>query len=149
MNHKPLRYLSALALAVTATSAFAQTAPAGTVEAKDVKTWVFTSNGKDYEARPLTPSFSGSSGLFHLSSAYTVAKGRTSFSLYRMNLDRNPKDLDATTLGLSLAYGVSDKLEIFGTFGLQRNDVDKMNEPGYVNDFPLSLIHISEPTRPY
>ena len=52
----------------------------------------------------LTPTFSGSSGLFHLSSAYTVAKGRTS-----MNLDRNPKDLDASTHGLNLAYGITDK----------------------------------------
>ena len=51
-----------------------------------------------------TPTFSGSSGLFHLSSAYTVAKGRTAFSLCRMNLDRNPKDLDASSHGLNLAY---------------------------------------------
>ena len=50
----------------------------------------------------LTPTFSGSSGLFHLSSAYTVAKGRTAFSLYRMNLDRNPKDLDASTHPLAV-----------------------------------------------
>ena len=136
MKQNTLRYLSALAIAATAASGFAQTAPEGMVERKDVKTWVFTSDGKEYEARPLTPSFSGSSGLFHLSSAYTLAKGRTAFSLYRFNLDRNPKDLDASTHGLNLAYGVSDKFEIFGTFGIQRNDVDKLSEPGFVNDFP-------------
>jgi hypothetical protein len=136
MKQNTLRYLSALAIAATAASGFAQTAPEGMVERKDVKTWVFTSDGKEYEARPLTPSFSGSSGLFHLSSAYTLAKGRTAFSLYRFNLDRNPKDLDASTHGLTLAYGVSDKFEIFGTFGIQRNDVDKLSEPGFVNDFP-------------
>jgi len=145
MKHNTMRYLSALALAVAATSSFAQSAPAGTVEKGDVKTWVFTSNGKEYEARPLTPSFSGSSGLFHLPSAYTVAKGRTSFSLYRMNLDRNPKDLDASTHGLNLGYGVSDKLEIFGTFGVQRNDVDRLTEPGFVNDFPRAGRQTSSP----
>lgn len=136
MNKKTWRYLGAVALAVSATSAFAQGAPEGTVERSNVRTWVISVDGKDYEARPLTPSFSGSSGLFHLPSAYTLAKGKTGFSLYRMNLDRNPKDLDATTIGLNLAYGVSDRFEIFGTFGLQRNDVDKLIEPGFVNDFP-------------
>lgn len=145
MKHNTLRYLSAIAIAASAASGFAQSAPEGTVERKDVQTWVFSSDGKDYEARPLTPSFSGSSGLFHLSSAYTVAKGRTAFSLYRMNLDRNPKDLDATTLGLNLAYGVSDKLEIFGTFGFQRNDVDKLSETGFVNDFPRAGLQSTSP----
>ncbi len=136
MNHKTLRSLSALALSIAAASGFAQTAPAGTVEKSEVKTWIVSSMGKDYEAQPLTPTFSGTSGLFYLPSAYTVAKGRTAFSLFRSNLDRNPKDLDASTIGANIAYGLSNKLEIFGTFGLQRNDVDKITQPGYVNDFP-------------
>lgn len=136
MNNKTLRYLGALALATFATTGFAQTAPEGTVERSDVRTWVITVDGKEYEARPLTPSFAGNSGLFHLPSAYTLAKGKTGFSLFRMNLDRNPKDLDASTHGVNLSYGVSDKFEIFGSFGLQRNDVDKLTEPGFVNDFP-------------
>ncbi|MEO5761815.1 MAG: OmpA family protein [Vicinamibacteria bacterium] len=136
MKQKSLRYLSALAIATLATSGYSQTAPAGTVLRADVKTWVITVDGKDYEARPLTPTFSGSSGYFWLPSAYTVAKKRTSFSLYRNNLDRNPKDLDASTIGASIGYGLSDKLEIFGTFGFQRNDVDRRTDPGFVNDFP-------------
>ena len=136
MNHQVLRPLSALTLAIAASSGFAQTAPAGTVEKSDVKTWIVSSMGKDYEARPLTPTFSGTSGLFHLPSAYTVAKGRTAFSLFRSNLDRNPKDLDAATMGVNIGYGLSNKLEIFGAFGIQRNDVDKLTQPGYVNDFP-------------
>ncbi|HQZ16228.1 MAG TPA: OmpA family protein [Vicinamibacteria bacterium] len=145
MKHTALRYLSALTLAAAATSGFAQTAPAGTVEAKDVKTWIITVDGKDYEARPLTPTFSGDTGLFHLPSAYTLAKGKSAFSIYRMNLDRNPKDLDATTIGLSFAYGVSSKLEIFGTFGAQRNDVDILTQPGYVNDFPRAGRQTTSP----
>jgi hypothetical protein len=145
MKHKALRYLGALTFAATATSGFAQTAPAGTVERKDVQTWILTSEGKDYEARPLTPTFSGSSGLFHLPSAYTLAKGRTAFSLYRMNLDRNPKDLDITKIGLNLAYGLTPKIEIFGTFGLQRNDVDIETQPGYVNDYPRAGRQTTSP----
>jgi hypothetical protein len=145
MKHHTLRHLSALAIAMTAVAGFAQTAPEGSVERADVKTWIFMSDGKEYEARPLTPSFSGSSGLFHLSSAYTVAKGRTGFSLYRMNLDRNPKDLDATTLGLNISHGLSNKLEVFGTFGFQRNDVDILIQPGYVNDFPRAGRQATSP----
>ena len=136
MNHKILRSIGALALSIAAASGFAQTAPAGTVEKSEVKTWIVSSMGKDYEARPLTPTFSGSMGLFHLPSAYTVAKGRTAFSLFRSNLDRNPKDLDASTMGLNLGYGITNKLEVFGAIGIQRNDVDKITQPGYVNDFP-------------
>lgn len=136
MKNKTLRFLSAMAIAAFATPGFAQSAPEGTVERGDVKTWVITVDGKDYEARPLTPTFSGSSGLFYMPSAYTVAKGRTSFSLFRNNLDRNPKDLDASTLGVTLGYGVSQKVEIFGSFGVQRNDVDSLGDAGFVNDFP-------------
>ena len=136
MNPQTLRYVGALALTAFAATAGAQGAPAGTVERADVKTWVITVDGKDYEARPLTPTFSGSSGLFWMPSAYTVAKGKTSFSLYRNNLDRNPKDLDASTIGASFGYGINEKLEIFGTFGVQRNDVDRLTDAGFVNDFP-------------
>ena len=145
MNYKILCYLSAAALAASATTGRAQTAPEGTVERSAVKTWIMNVDGKEYEARPLTPSFSGSSGLFHLPSAYTVAKGKTGFSLYRMNLDRNPKDLDASTHGLNLSYGVSNKVEVFGTFGLQRNDVDRLIEPGFVNDFPRAGRQATSP----
>ena len=162
MKHKFLRSLGVLALATAATSGFAQSAPAGMVERGDVKTWVITVDGKDYEARPLTPTFSGSSGLFWLPSAYTVAKGKTSFSLYRNNLDRNPKDLDASTIGVTLGYGLSSKAELFGTFGFQRNDVDAPGQAGFVNDFPkdrsfqyekklttTSLEHLSGGTLTY
>src|SRR6187455_2879083 len=85
MKSNALRFLSAFTLAAAATTGSAQTAPAGTVEAKDVKTWIITVDGKQYEARPLTPTFKGDTGLFHLPSAYTVAKGKSAFSIYRMN----------------------------------------------------------------
>jgi opacity protein-like surface antigen len=145
MKHKTLRHLSVMALAIVAASSYAQTAPEGTVERKDVKTWVITVDGKEYEARPLTSTFSGSTGLFHLPSAYTVLKGKTSFGLHRSNLDRNPKDLDASTIGVTLGYGLSNKAEIFGTFGVQRNDVDRLTEPGYVNDFPRAGRQTTSP----
>ena len=59
-----------------------------TVKKEDVKTWIKTIDGKEYQVRPATPAYDGDTGLFHLSSAYTLPKGGFSFSLYRDNLDR-------------------------------------------------------------
>jgi outer membrane protein OmpA-like peptidoglycan-associated protein len=110
----------------------------GTVEKGDVKTWVIDIDGREWEAHPATPSYEGNTGLFHMPSAYTLPKGRFSFSLFRDNLDRSPKDEDISIHGASLGFGATDKLEIFGNFGLQnRLDADALFEAGYVNDFPF------------
>jgi hypothetical protein len=103
-----------------------------------VKTWTITIDGKEWEAHPFAPSYEGTTGLFHMPIAYTLPKGKFSFSLFRDNLDRDPKDEDISIHGLSLGYGATDKLEIFGNFGLQnRVDADALSQPGFVNDFPF------------
>jgi outer membrane protein OmpA-like peptidoglycan-associated protein len=129
----------AVAAALTATS-WAQDAPhdEDTVKKEDVKTWTVMINGDEYEVRPATPTYEGTTGLFHLPSAYTLEKGKFSFSLFRDNLDRDPKDEDISIHGLSLGYGATDRLEIFGNFGLQnRVDADALFQPGFVNDYPF------------
>jgi outer membrane protein OmpA-like peptidoglycan-associated protein len=109
-----------------------------TVKKEDVKTWIKTIEGKEYQVRPATPAYDGDTGLFHLSSAYTLPKGSFSFSLYRDNLDRDPKDLDISTHGATLAYGATDKFEIFGTIGVQnRVNADALFQPGFYNDNPF------------
>lgn len=115
------------------------TGSSNTVKKEDVKTWIVTVDGKDYEARPLTPSYDGSTGLFHMSSAFSLPKGKFSFQLFRDNLDRDPKDIDASIHGLSLAYGAAKRLEIFGSIGVQnRNDVDAIAQLGFANDYPFA-----------
>ena len=57
----------------------------GGVKKEDVHTWVATEDGQDYEVRPATPTYFGDTGLFHVSSAYTLFKGKVSFSLFRDN----------------------------------------------------------------
>jgi outer membrane protein OmpA-like peptidoglycan-associated protein len=140
-------------LALTAT-AWAQqtTAPAGeeqqtttttmeghsTVAREDVRTWTIDVDDREYEAHPATPSYEGTTGLFHMPTAYTLPKGRFSFSLFRDNLDRDPKDEDISIHGLSLGYGITSRFEIYGNFGLQnRIDADALFQPGFVNDFPF------------
>jgi outer membrane protein OmpA-like peptidoglycan-associated protein len=108
-----------------------------TVTPGSVKTWSIMIDGKEYEAHPATPSYEGTTGLFHLPSAYTLPKKRISVSLFRNNLDRDPKDEDISIHGVTLGVGATDRLELFGTFGIQnRVDADALTQPGFVNDFP-------------
>jgi outer membrane protein OmpA-like peptidoglycan-associated protein len=110
----------------------------GTMTQEEVKTWTAEINGKQYGVHPWAPSYEGTTGLFHMPVAYTLPKGKFSFSLFRDNLDRDPKDEDISIHGLSLGYGATDKLEIYGNFGLQnRIDADALFQAGFVNDYPF------------
>jgi outer membrane protein OmpA-like peptidoglycan-associated protein len=109
-----------------------------TVEKGDVRTWTMEIDGREWEVHPATPSYEGTTGLFHMPTAYTLPKGRFSFQLFRDNLDRDPKDEDISIHGVSLGYGISNRLELYGNFGLQnRLDADALFQPGYVNDYPF------------
>jgi len=109
-----------------------------TVEKGDVRTWTIEIDGREWEVHPATPSYEGTTGLFHMPTAYTLPKGRFSFSLFRDNLDRDPKDEDISIHGVSLGFGLTNRVEIFGNFGLQnRLDADALFQPGYVNDYPF------------
>lgn len=109
-----------------------------TVPRESVRTWTRDFDGKAYEVHPATPTYEGTTGLFHLPSAYTLGKGKMSFSLFRDNLDRDPKDEDISIHGLSLGYGVTDRFEIYGNVGLQnRIDADALFQAGYANDYPF------------
>jgi outer membrane protein OmpA-like peptidoglycan-associated protein len=122
-----------------ATAAFAQAPPdTCTVTKEDVRTWTLEINGKDYEAHPATPTYEGTTGLFHLPSAYTLPKGKVSVSLFRDNLDRDPKDVDVSIHGVTIGYGATNALELFGNFGFQnRVNADALSQPGFVNDYPF------------
>ena len=109
-----------------------------TITKQEVKTWLITIDEKAYEAHPATPTYEGTTGLFHLPSAYTLPKNGLSISLFRDNLDRDPKDEDISIYGLTLGFGVTDRLELFGSFGLQnRVDADALSQAGFVNDYPF------------
>jgi outer membrane protein OmpA-like peptidoglycan-associated protein len=136
----------ALGVALTiAGSAWAQGAPGeaekGTVKKEDVKSWIMTVDGKEYSVHTSTPSYAGDTGLFHLSTAYTLPKGKVAASLFRDNLDRDPKDIDFSIHGLNIAYGATDRLELFGQIGVQnRVNVDsyQLLGAGYFNDLPFA-----------
>jgi len=108
------------------------------VKREEVKTWIFTVDGAEWSVRPATPTPLGDTGLFRLSSAYTLPKGRFSFSLFRDNYDRDPKGTDFSIHGFSIGYGASDRLEIFGSVGIQnRAKAHYLFEPGGPNEYPF------------
>ena len=110
-----------------------------TVKKEEVKTWTQTIDGKEWSMRLGTPSYEGDTGLFRLSSAYVLPKGKAAFSLFRDNYDRDPKGIDFSIHGLNVAWGATDKLEIFGQFGLQnRTKVNYIAQPGFYNDLPFA-----------
>jgi outer membrane protein OmpA-like peptidoglycan-associated protein len=109
-----------------------------TITKEEVKTWTMEIDGREYEVHPATPTYEGTTGLFHMPSAYTLPKGKVSFSLFRDNLDRDPKDEDISIHGLSLGFGITSRLELYGNFGIQnRIDADALFQPGFVNDYPF------------
>jgi outer membrane protein OmpA-like peptidoglycan-associated protein len=124
-----------------AVPARAQSSGAGAemVKKEDVKTWIATIEGKEFEMRPAAPSYMGDTGLFRLGSAYTLPKGKASVSFFADNLDRDPKGLDVYRHGLTFGYGATAKLEVFGDIGLQnRVKVNNTSQAGFVNDFPFA-----------
>jgi outer membrane protein OmpA-like peptidoglycan-associated protein len=135
-----------LGMLLAPAAAWAGDAQNDTVKPEDVKTWTATIDGKEYEVRPATPTDDGDTGLFRLSSAYTLPKGKASFSLYRDNFDRDPKDLDFSIHGLSIGYGASDKFEIFGSAGLQnRLRTAERGQSGFFNDLPFAGVNAENP----
>jgi outer membrane protein OmpA-like peptidoglycan-associated protein len=139
--------LALVALLPLATQARAQSSGgAETVKKEDVKTWIATVEGKDYEMRPATPTYFGDTGLFRLGSAYTLPKGKASVSFFAENLDRDPKGLDIYTHGLTFGYGATSKLELFGDIGLQtRVKVNYRTQAGFFNDFPFAGTTATSP----
>jgi outer membrane protein OmpA-like peptidoglycan-associated protein len=109
-----------------------------TITKEEVKTWTMEIDGKEYEVHPATPTYEGTTGLFHMPTAYTLPKGKVAFALFRDNLDRDPKDEDISIHGVALGFGITSRLELYGNFGLQnRLDADALFQPGFVNDYPF------------
>jgi len=109
-----------------------------TVKKEDVKTWTMTVHGKEWSVRPVAPAYEGDTGLFRLSTAYTLPRRAFSFSLFRDNYDRDPKGIDFSIHGLSFGYGATDRLEIFGNLGFQnRVKANYLFQSSFWNDTPF------------
>jgi len=108
-----------------------------TVTPNEVRTWTFSVGEREWSARPAVPTILGDTGLFRLSTAETLPRGRLSFSLFRDNSDRDPKATDFSVHGFSLGFGLTDRLEIYGNVGVQSRAKAHSSDAGGPNEYPF------------
>ena len=88
------------------------------------------------ETRPALPTFFGDTGLWFVPTAETLPTHKASGSLFRANFDRRQGLTDVSDVGLTAAFGVTDRVEIFGSWKvvrLRRGVRDPIFEPNDVS----------------
>lgn len=96
------------------------------------------------ETRPATTTFMGDTGLWFVPTADVVPHRKVAASAYRVNFDRQGGSSDISLWPITVAFGVLDRLEVFGAFSVQ-NRIDRDTRPlfgngdtgGVVADFPF------------
>jgi peptidoglycan-associated lipoprotein len=78
----------------------------------------------DTTPRPALPTFYGDTGLWFVSTAETMPAGRWSLSAFRANWDRRQGLTDINQIGLTGAFALGNRLEIFGSWRTVRLDRD-------------------------
>ena len=78
----------------------------------------------DTTPRPGLPTNFGDTGLWFVPTAETLPGGRWSGSVYRANYDRRQGLTDVSEIGITGAVGLTDRLELFGSWRLIRLDRD-------------------------
>jgi outer membrane protein OmpA-like peptidoglycan-associated protein len=78
----------------------------------------------DTTPRPALPTFYGDTGFWFVPTAETMPARRWSFSVFRANFDRRQGLTDINQIGLTGAFAVTDRLELFGSWRTVRIDRD-------------------------
>ena len=102
-----------LLAAVGVAPAAAQTSPSTTQPAPSSQT-------STTETRPALPTFFGDTGLWFVPTAATLPAHRASGQLFRANWDDRQGLTDVNEIGLTGAFGVSNRAEIFGSWKVVR-----------------------------
>jgi len=76
------------------------------------------------DTRPGSGTIFGDTGLWFVPTAETLPKGQWSGSLSLVNFDRSEGFSDITDIGGMFGFGVTDRIELFGTMGARRIDAD-------------------------
>jgi peptidoglycan-associated lipoprotein len=72
------------------------------------------------ERRPGLPTFFGDTGLWFVPTADTLATHKASFQLFRANWDERQGLTDVNNIGFTAAFGVSERVEVFGSWKVVR-----------------------------
>jgi len=89
----------------------------------------------DTTPRPAIPTILGDTGLWFVPTAETLPKRKFSFSLFRGNWDRPQGLTDVNQFGITAATGLTDRLEVFGSWHVVRLHRDV--EPIFVPSDPV------------
>jgi outer membrane protein OmpA-like peptidoglycan-associated protein len=76
------------------------------------------------DARPSGNTVFGDTGIWFVPQGETLPKGRWSGGIQLVNEDRSEGFSDITDIGGMFAFGVTDRIELFGTLGYRRIDAD-------------------------
>ena len=94
-----------------------------------------SAQGVSGENRPALPTFYGDTGLWFVPTAETLPSRGWSTSVYRANFDLREGLTDVAQIGVTAAFGVSDRLEIFGSWRVVR--LDRTVRPVFVPTDPV------------
>jgi len=78
----------------------------------------------DATPRPALPTFFGDTGFWFVPTAETLPARRWSTSLFRANWDRRQGLTDVNQIGVTGAFGVTDRVELFASWRIVRLDRD-------------------------
>ena len=84
----------------------------------------FSATAFAQETRPSSSTILGDTGLWFVPTGETLPKGQWSGTISLVNFDRSEGFSDITDIGGMFGYGVSDRIELFGTMGYRRIDAD-------------------------
>jgi outer membrane protein OmpA-like peptidoglycan-associated protein len=76
------------------------------------------------DSRPGGNTVFGDTGIWFVPTGETLPKGRWSGGSQLVNFDRSEGFSDITDIGGMFAFGATDRIEVFGTFGMRRIDAD-------------------------
>lgn len=125
-----LRFVALASAAVLPTLAHAQAAIASAANP--------TSIGAPYYVPSET--FAGSTGIFRLPSGLTSRRGSLLVSLFRSNIDRDRQDVDFSQHGVAVSFAVTDYIEVFGSLGQARLDIDGPLNGGILPELPHAAV---------
>jgi peptidoglycan-associated lipoprotein len=89
----------------------------------------------DTTPRPSLPTNLGDTGIWWVPTAETMPGGRFSFSVYRANFDVRQGHTDVSDIGITGAFGITDRFELFGSWRMRRLDRDQ--RPVFVPSEPV------------
>ncbi len=85
---------------------------------------LITVSARAQDSRPSGNTIVGDTGIWFVPTAETLPKGRWSGGVQLVNSDRSEGFSDITDIGGMFAFGATDRVEIFGSFGGRRIDAD-------------------------